>query len=133
MIWKKLQLRCIYYNTVNCNQKTKNKIDSAINAYIGQLQNGEYAVACFDSTTFGGADKGCLFTNYGIYIHNYNEETKYIDYKNINSDNLTERGLIMKDIYIGETKIVISGCGYNEEERIIFASIILYSAQKFRR
>lgn len=123
---EKFPLKCMYYNAANCDKKTADKINSALRAYVGQLKDGEFPMAVMDSTVFGSADEGCFITNCGIYVHNANDnETYFIDRKIITPNNIKVRGLIIKDVYVAGQKIETSGCGYIDEDREMFISMLL--------
>lgn len=127
----KFSLRCIYFYTLDCDRKTADKINLAMSSYVKKLNNAEFPLIVFDSTTLGSADCGCLFTNLGIYIHNDNEDTAFISYKNLDKSTVTERGLFIMDIYIGEQKIETSICGYDRDERVIFTAILFFMKDTF--
>ena len=119
------QLKCVYFNTAHCDRKTLKKINSALEVYLGQLKEFEFPLIVFDSTTVGSANSGCLFSNFGIYVRNDGEQhAHFIDYESYETDDITIRGLILKDIYVGEQKIETSGCGYNNSKRTVFSRIV---------
>lgn len=121
-----IPLKCFYFNGANRSQKARDKLRAALDSYCaGLLIDGEFAVACFDSTTLGSADEGCLFTNRVIYIHNPSEDVKFISYENIDKNSIAVRGVILKDAYIGNIKICTSVCSYDEDEHVRFFAIIL--------
>ena len=118
-------LKCVYFNTTHCDRKTLKKINSALEVYVGQLKEFEFPLIVFDPTTFGSAIEGCLFSNFGIYIRNSDEKTThFVDYESYETKDITIRGLILKDVYVGEQKIEISSCGYGDSERTTFAYIV---------
>ena len=122
---KNHQLKHVYFNTAHCDRKTLKKINSALEVYVGQLKEFEFPLIVFDPTTVGSANAGCLFSNFGIYVRNDGEQhTHFIDYESYETDDITIRGLILKDIYVGEQKIETSGCGYNNSERTVFSLIV---------
>lgn len=119
------QLKCVYFNTAHCDKNTLKKINSALEVYVGQLKEFEFPLIVFDPTTFGSAIEGCLFSNFGIYIRNGDEKTThFVDYESYETEDITIRGLILKDVYVGEQKIETSSCGYGESERTNFAYIV---------
>lgn len=119
------QLKCVYFNTAHCDRKTLKKVNSALEVYVGQLKEFEFPLIVFDPTTVGSANVGCLFSNFGIYVRNDGEQhTHFIDYESYETDDITIRGLILKDIYVEEQKIETSGCGYNNSERTVFSRIV---------
>ena len=130
-IAEEFPLRCIYFYTIDCDRKTTDKINSAVNSYVKKLHRREFPLVVFDSTALGSADCGCLFTNLGIYIHNDNEDTVFINYKNIDENTVTERGIFIMDVYVGEQKIETSVCGYDRDERATFAVILLLMKKYF--
>ena len=118
-------LKCVYFNTSHCDRKTLKKINSALEVYVGQLKEYEFPLIVFDPTTFGSAIAGCLFSNFGIYVRNGGEKnTHFIDYESYETKDITIRGLILKDVYVGEQKIETSSCGYGDSERTTFAYIV---------
>lgn len=118
-------LKCVYFNTAHCDLKTLKKINSALEVYVGQLKEFEFPLIVFDPTTFGSAIEGCLFSNFGIYIRNTDEKTThFVDYESYETKDITIRGLILKDVYVGEQKIETSSCGYSDSERTTFAYIV---------
>lgn len=127
----KIPLKCIYYHTMNCDQKTEDKINLAMKHYSRHLATKEYPLVCFDSTVFGSAENGCLFTTKGIYIHNDGESMRFVDYNDIAEDQVKLRGIIMKDMYIGECKIQTSVCAYSDEEQSKFRALIILMKRMF--
>ena len=118
-------LKCVYFNTTHCDRKTLKKINSALEIYVGQLKEFEFPLIVFDPTTFGSAIEGCLFSNFGIYIRNTDEKTThFVDYESYETKDIMFRGLILKDVYVGEQKIETSSCGYSDSERTTFAYIV---------
>lgn len=118
-------LKCVYFNTAHCDRKTLKKINSALEVYVGKLKEFEFPLIVFDPTTDGSAIEGCLFSNFGIYIRNRNEKTThFVDYESYETEDIAIRGLIFKDVYVGEQKIEISSCNYGDSERMNFAYIV---------
>ena len=60
------------------------KLGEAKRAYA-ELDEDEIVLCLFDSTVFGGADDGALFTNKGVYWHEIFDEPKFVSYTDLES------------------------------------------------
>lgn len=120
-------IRGVYY--LKQSSKADSKISSAVKAYGGMMNRNEMAFACFDSTVFGSADEGCIFTNRGIYVRttSVDDKVRFVEYKDIY--NIAIKGVFMKDIYVNDIKIETAGIG--EEHTKLFYDLIKFLHELF--
>ena len=113
-------IRDVYY--VAQNDKADRKVCAAVQAYGGLLDGNDIVLGCYDATVFGAADEGCIFTMKGICIltTSVDNHVRFVDYEDIN--NISLRGIFMKDVYVNDFKIDTAGIG--EEESIKFCDML---------
>ncbi|MGN0015756.1 MAG: zinc-ribbon domain-containing protein [Candidatus Avelusimicrobium sp.] len=73
------------------------KLGEAKKAYAF-IQPDEKILCLFDSTVFGGADDGVVFTDQGIYWHELMEDPKHLDYRQIHNIFLRQSNLTIKTV-----------------------------------
>ena len=120
-------IRGVYF--LKQSSKADSKIQAAVEAYGGMMNRNEMAFACFDSTVFGSADEGCIFTNRGIYIRttSVDDKVRFVNYKDIY--NIAIKGVFMKDIYVNDIKIETAGIG--DEHTKLFYDLVKFLHEFF--
>lgn len=113
-------IRDVYY--VAQNDKADRKVRAAVQAYGGLLDGNDIVLGCYDATVFGSADEGCIFTLKGVCIltTSVDNHVRFVDYADIN--NISVRGIFMKDVYVNDFKIDTAGIG--EEESLKFCDML---------
>ena len=93
----RLKFQCsIYY--YGYSEKGDKKFKAALSSYA-KLTDFEIPLICYDSTLFGGAKDGFVFTNKGIHFHSLMSNAKFIPYGTIVAK-CTEKDFYVNDNYL---------------------------------
>ena len=95
------------------SDKANKKIQSAVDHYATNIyKTSETAMIVFDDTLFGGAEDGFLLTDRRIYVHNTFYDPWYIEFKDISTITVTNRGNRLLINAVNEVELT----NYNESK-----------------